>query len=563
MAPEKLRYKKLGEILLDKGLITQSELLQALEEQKVSKKPLGEILVSKGLTTWEQITEAVSEQYGIPMLKDLPRMIPVEVLRAVPKAMIEELRIIPIDKQNDTLVLVTDTVYNYPRIMSEVKFLTGKNPIVYLVTPQVFSLLYAQHIQGAPMALAEELRTEVSELESEPVEEEVLSEVDAPIVRLVNTIVHKAVEMEASDIHIEPFRGYVRVRYRIDGLLRKITEIPKNQNPAIVTRIKIMSGLDISEKRLPQDGKFYMNIKGEQYDFRVSTMPSVYGEKIAMRILKVSGAYRQLEELGYSEHNYKNILRLLERPHGIILVTGPTGSGKSTTLVAMINKLKDITLNIMTVEDPVEYTIDGITQCQVNPEIGLTFARFLRSFLRQDPDIIMIGEMRDKETASLAIEASLTGHLVLSTLHTNSAAGAVDRLVNMGIDRHMISTALVGVISQRLVRKLCDGCKVRVDLRPEYIELWKNAFPEIEPAEYSAGPGCPECGGTGYRGRVAVAEVLMMDREIKELVVSGGGEREIYDLALRKGMRPMFLDGFEKVLRGITSFDEVLRVTAP
>ncbi|AEH51302.1 GspE/PulE family protein [Pseudothermotoga thermarum] len=561
MAPDRIRFKRLGEILLEKGLITQKELQQALEEQKTSKKPLGEILVEKGYVTWDQITQALSEQYGIPVLKDLPRTVPVEVLKAVPRALIDELRIIPIGKQDDSLIIVTDTVYNYPRILSEVKFVTGKNPIVYLVTPQIYSILYAQHIQGAPMALAQEVPTEVIEVEPEAAEEEVLAEADAPIVRLVNTIIQKAVEMEASDIHIEPFRSYVRVRYRIDGLLRKITDIPKNQHPAIVTRIKIMSGLDISEKRLPQDGKFYINIKGEQYDFRVSTMPSVYGEKVAMRILKVSGAYRQLEELGYSEHNYHLILKLLERPHGIILVTGPTGSGKSTTLVAMINKLKDITVNIMTVEDPVEYTIDGVTQCQVNPEIGLTFARFLRSFLRQDPDIIMIGEMRDKETAALAIEASLTGHLVLSTLHTNSAAGAIDRLVNMGIDRHMISTALIGVISQRLVRKLCDSCKIKVDLREDYVELWKQVFPELEPCEYVAGPGCAECGGTGYKGRVAVAEVLMMDREIKELVVAGGGEREIYDLALRKGMRPMFIDGFEKVLKGITSFEEVLRVT--
>jgi type IV pilus assembly protein PilB len=227
----------------------------------------------------------------------------------------------------------------------------------------------------------------------------------------------------------------------------------------------------------------------------------------------------------------------------------------------MINKLKDITVNIVTAEDPVEYTIDGVTQCQVSPEIGLTFARFLRSFLRQDPDIIMIGEMRDKETANLAIEAALTGHLVLSTLHTNSAAAAVDRLVNLGVDRHLLSTALIGVVSQRLVRKLCENCRIKAQLRPEYLQMWKEVFPDLEPVEYTVGPGCTECNGMGYKGRVAVGEVLMLDREIKDVIVAGGGEREIYDLALRKGMRPMFIDGFEKVLKGITSFEEVLRVT--
>lgn len=562
MPLDKPRYKRLGEILVEKGLITQEELSRALEEQRKNRKALGEILVDMGLISWEQITDALSEQYNVPVLKDPPKTVPVEVLRSIPRAMIEELRVIPVDKQNDKLVAITDSVYNLSRITSEIKFLTGKDPVIYLVTPMIFSLMYAQHIQGAPMALAEEIPAEQIEPVVEEEVEETLAEVEAPVVRMVNAIIQKAVQMEASDIHIEPFRNYVRVRYRVDGLLRKITDYSKVQHNAVVTRVKIMSGLDISEKRLPQDGKFYMNIQGEQYDFRVSTLPSVHGEKVVMRILKVSGSYKQLEELGFSEFNYKRISDLLRRPNGIILITGPTGSGKSTTLVAMINKLKDVTLNIITAEDPVEYTVDGITQCQVNPEIGLTFARYLRSFLRQDPDIIMIGEMRDKETANLAVEASLTGHLVLSTLHTNSAAAAIDRMVNMGIDRHMISTSLIGVISQRLVRKLCDNCRVKAELRKEYLELLKSAFPEIEPVEYTAGSGCPECGGSGYKGRVAIGEVLVVTRDVKDLITSGGGEREIYDLALKKGMRPMFIDGFEKVLKGITSFDEVLRVTA-
>ncbi|MCS7175111.1 GspE/PulE family protein [Pseudothermotoga sp.] len=561
--PDKIRYRRIGEILLEKGLITKEQLNRALENQRLTKKALGEVLVELGYVTWEELTEALAEQYNIPMLKDPPRIIAAEVLNSLPRALLEELRIVPIDKRDGRLILVTDTIHNVSRIKGEVRFITGQEPAVYLVTPSLFALLHKQHIQGGIAELAQEVPTaeerEPEVLTLEEVEE--VEEAEAPIIKMVNALIHRAVQMEASDIHIEPFRNYVRVRYRIDGLLRKVIDYPKAQHGAVVTRIKIMSGLDISEKRLPQDGKFYMNVHGEQYDFRVSTMPSVHGEKVVMRILKVSAAYKQLEELGFSEYNYKLISALLKRPNGIILVTGPTGSGKSTTLVAMINKLKDITVNIVTAEDPVEYTIDGVTQCQVSPEIGLTFARFLRSFLRQDPDIIMIGEMRDKETANLAIEAALTGHLVLSTLHTNSAAAAVDRLVNLGVDRHLLSTALIGVISQRLVRKLCESCRVKVNLRSEYLQMWKEVFPELEPVEYTVGSGCIECNGVGYKGRVAIGEVLVLDRELKDLIVAGAGEREIYDLALRKGMRPMFIDGFEKVLKGTTSFEEVLRVT--
>lgn len=561
--PERAKYKRIGEILLEKGLITKDQLNRALEHQRLTKKALGEVLVELGYVTWEELTEALAEQYNMPLLKDPPRVVPVEVLNSLPRALLEELRIIPIDKRDGRLILVTDTIHNISRIRGEVRFITGQEPTIYLVTPSLFALLYKQHIQGGIAELAQEVpAAEEGESEVLTLEEtEEVEEAEAPIIKMVNALIHRAVQMEASDIHIEPFRNYVRVRYRIDGLLRRVIDYSKTQHGAVVTRIKIMSGLDISEKRLPQDGKFYMNIQGEQYDFRVSTMPSVHGEKVVMRILKVSSAYKQLEELGFSEYNYKLISTLLKRPNGIILVTGPTGSGKSTTLVAMINKLKDITVNIVTAEDPVEYTIDGVTQCQVSPEIGLTFARFLRSFLRQDPDIIMIGEMRDKETANLAVEAALTGHLVLSTLHTNSAAAAVDRLVNLGVDRHLLSTALIGVISQRLVRKLCENCRVKAELRPEYLQMWKEVFPELEPIEYTVGSGCVDCNGIGYKGRVAIGEVLVLDRELKDLIVTGAGEREIYDLALRKGMRPMFIDGFEKVLKGITSFEEVLRVT--
>ena len=556
------RYRKLGEILMEKGYITEKELMEAMEAQKELKKPLGELLIEMGYITSKELVEALSEQYGIPVLEDLPKNIPLNILGSLPKSIIEELRVIPIDKKDDgTLVVVTDSGINLPRIRQEIRFLTGKDPEIYFVTPEDYTLLYQTYVLGTPTDLVEESFVTIEPIEEEEEELEIEEET-APIVRLVSSLINRAIDLGASDIHIEPFKNYVRVRYRIDGVLRKVLDYAKAQHSGVVTRIKIMSNLDISEKRLPQDGKFYTVRNGEQYDFRVSTMPTVFGEKIVLRILQVSAANKQLEELGYSEYNYKRIKSLIEKPYGIILVTGPTGSGKSTTLVAMINALKGDHVNIITAEDPVEYTIEGVNQCQVNPEIGLTFARYLRAFLRQDPDIIMVGEIRDKETAQLAVEASLTGHLVLSTLHTNTAAAAIARLVEMGVDPHLLSTSLLGIIAQRLVRKLCNSCKVEGRLEEKFIKIVKDYFPDRDPIVYfPSEEGCAECRGMKYRGRVAIAEVLIVDDDIRRMIAEGATEQELFKKAVEKGMRPMFIDGMEKVMEGITSTEEVLRVT--
>lgn len=562
------RYKKLGELLLERGFITESELERALEIQKQTRKPLGEVLLELGYVTEDEILDALSEQYGAPILKNLPKNIPLNVIGSLPKNMVETLRVIPIEKKEDgTLVVVTDNGVNIPRIRQEIRFLTGKMPEVYLVTSRDFSLLYQTHVLGVPLDLFEEpyVVMEEAPVEQETKEETEVEAEEAPIVRLVNNIINRAIEMGASDIHIEPFKRSVRVRFRIDGMLRKILEYQKAQHGAVVARIKIMSNLDVSERRLPQDGKFYTIKNGEQYDFRVSTMPSAFGEKVVLRILKVSEANRRLEELGYSDYNYNRIMELLRKPYGIILVTGPTGSGKSTTLVAMINYLKDESVNIITAEDPIEYTIEGVTQCQVFPEIGLTFARYLRAFLRQDPDIIMVGEIRDRETAQLAVEASLTGHLVLSTLHTNTAAGAVTRLVEMGVDPHLLGTSLLGVIGQRLVRRLCEKCKVPTPIEDKKIaEHFERHFGYVPERIFTPSPeGCPECRGMKYRGRMAIGEVLIVSDEIKRLLSSRATEQDIFEVAVREGMRPMFVDGLEKVAQGLTSFEEVLRVVSP
>jgi len=563
MAPDGLRkrYKRLGEILVDKGYITEKELKSALSKKSETGKQLGEVLVDMGYVTWEEITRALAEQYDLEVLEDIPTDIPLDVLSKIPRNVIEQLRVIPIREEEDgTLVVVTDNTSEILRIESSIKFLTGKAPKILLTNPITFEYLYKAHVLGSP----EELDMFVeNEFESDEAELDVLSESEeenAPIVKLVSMIIHKAIEKDASDIHIEPERMTVGVRFRVDGMLKNVMTYPRSQHNAVVIRIKIMANLDISERRRPQDGKFYLKIGNEQYDFRVSTMPSVYGETVVMRILKVSAANRELEDLGFNEYNVERINNLLSKPYGIILVTGPTGSGKSTTLVAMINELKDESVNIITAEDPVEYTIEGVTQCQVKPEIGLTFASYLRSFLRQDPDIIMVGEIRDRETAQLAIEASMTGHLVLSTLHTNDAPSAVDRLINLGVDPRLVSTSLLGIIAQRLVRKINTRCVVnKVNLRDDLIKFWEKYYKDIyDPFEYNVEEGM-EC-GEPYKGRTAIGEVLIVDGKLKEKIAQGASVKEIKETAEEHGMRTMFIDGLEKILKGETTVEEILRV---
>ncbi len=557
----KRRYKRLGEMLLEKGFITENELARALEYKRETGKPLGEALVELGYVTWDEITHALAEQFGVEVLDTIPTEIPADVLAKLPRNVIEDLHIIPLkEEENGRLVIVTDTATDISRIESSIKFLTGKEPKILLTSPVTFDYLYKTFITGN----AEDMNFEPVYVEEDIEETEVISEEEeenAPIVKLVSMIIHRAIEKEASDIHIEPARNYVRVRYRMDGMLKNIMTYPKSQHNAVVIRIKIMANLDISERRRPQDGKFFMKVAGEQYDFRVSTMPSVYGETVVMRILKVSSANKRLEDLGFNEYNVQRIKKMLTSPYGIILVTGPTGSGKSTTLVAMINELKNEAVNIVTAEDPVEYTIEGITQCQVRPEIGLNFAAYLRSFLRQDPDIIMVGEIRDRETAQLAIEASMTGHLVLSTLHTNDAPSAVDRLRNLGVDPRLVSTSLLGIIAQRLVRKINPRCKtekrpLREDLKVYWEQYYKDVYEPYEYVPSNKGESCEDM----YRGRTAVGEVLLVDELMREKIADGSPVKDLEKAAIMGGMRKMFVDGLEKVLKGETTVEEVFRV---
>ncbi len=530
-------YKRLGELLIDQGLISEDTLQQAVSLQKKVNKPIGEILVGMGVISWEDIYDSLSKQYGLKVLQDLPNMLSPEVLRMIPKPVADRLNVIPIEylPENGLLRVVTTDVLKVPQIDRELSFLTGE------IIDNTFSI---------------DQRSEV-DLDEEKVDETD----DTPVAKFINSLLDNGIRSDASDIHLEPYEKMAVARMRVDGVLRKILSYPRKAHNSVVSRIKVMSNLDISEKRMPQDGKFYIRRGNEQFDMRVSTMPTIFGEKVVMRILRVSNAKKQLEDLGLSDYNRQRFESIITSPYGIILVSGPTGSGKSTTLVAVLNQVTSDKVNVLTAEDPVEYTIEGISQCQVNTDIGLTFARYLRSFLRQDPDIIMVGEIRDRETAQLAIEASLTGHLVFSTIHTNSAAGAVARLVNMGVDPFLLGTSLIGVMGQRLVRKLCNNCKVKIPVREEVRKIASMLYPNRDDfSEYIPGNGCPECRGMGYRGRTSISEILVVDSKLRQLIGENASEREIAAAAISGGMRTLYNDGVQKVIDGITSLEEIKRV---
>ena len=575
MSTSIFQYKRLGEILIENQYLTEKEIELAVSLQKQEKKPLGQILVEKGFVTWNDIATALSKQYSLPFLESVAEIEPdPDALSILSKHNIENWRAIPFSKDEDrNLKVLIDQTNSLPSIKRDIQFITGYTPSFYIVSkPNLDYLL--KELFGSAIDSVEDLKSSIevtsgkpqAVMELEPSAQ--MGDIDkestadsAPVIKFVNEMVMGAVTQEASDIHIEPQEKNVRVRFRIDGLLRKIAEYPVKLHSSIVSRIKIISKLDIAERRLPQDGKFFVRVKGEQYDLRVSTMPSIFGEKIVLRLLRVSNSTKRLDDLGLSDYNYKRLSTLLESPYGILLVTGPTGSGKSTTLAGVLNQLKAVTNNMITVEDPVEYSITGTTQCQVQPEIGLTFARYLRAILRQDPDIIMVGEIRDKETAILAMEASMTGHLVLSTLHTNTASAAIYRLVNMGIEADVLGVSLIGIVAQRLVRTLCDSCKKKAPLASEEME---KVAAQLLPghSEYSVcvPEGCQRCRKTGYRGRTAIHEVLIMDKRIRALMLENTPERIIEENARKAGMRTMFEDGIYKALMGITSIDEVKRV---
>jgi type IV pilus assembly protein PilB len=550
--------KQLGDILLDSGLVTHQQLTDAFDEHQRAGRALGRVLVEQGVLTESQLVAALAQQIGLPFvdLSDFP--VDGAAIASVPPAVCRRYNALPIAYEDGKLVVAMSDPANVFAI-DDIRSLTGieVKPAVATKSDVNAAINRYHRVDGdlddLTMSLEAEEEDDLSGLK-EVVE-------DAPIVKFVNLLITQAIQDRASDIHLEPTERDLRVRFRIDGVLHEIMRSPKNIQSGVISRLKIMADINIAERRIPQDGRLSVNAHGKKIDLRVATLPTVWGEKVVMRVLDNSTAMLRLSDLGFSDGNYERYSQSFTKPYGMILVTGPTGSGKSTTLYATLNIVSRPEINVITVEDPVEYRIPGINQVQVNNKAGLTFAGALRSILRSDPDVVLIGEVRDHETAQIAIEAALTGHLVLTTLHTNDAPSAVTRLVEMGIEPFLVGSALDCVLAQRLARRLCSKC--RQEYVPEPADLVSARFPWVDGAELPTlfrAVGCSACSKTGYKGRLALHEVMPVTEEIERLAVERASAAVITQVAKEQGMATLRDDGMAKVLAGVTTLEEILRV---
>ncbi len=558
--------KQLGEVLLDEGLVTEAQLLAALDEQTAMGTSLGRTLVELGMLTEAQLVRALAAQVGMEFV-DLDEY-PVDraAVAMVQGALCRRHGVLPVALRDGALVLATADPGNVVAV-DDVRTVSGM-PVIPVVATYDNLLRAIDRFCRADGEM-EDLTSAFEESQSQADLDADLSRMgevvddDAPIVRFVNLLVTQAITDRASDIHIEPTEHDLRVRYRIDGVLHETQRSPKNIQGGVISRVKIMSDIDIAEKRKPQDGRMSVVHNGRKIDLRVATLPTVWGEKIVMRILDNSTASLDLRDLSFLEHNYETYRESYTKPYGMILVTGPTGSGKSTTLYATLNAVSKPEINVITVEDPVEYRLPGINQVQVNPKAGMTFAAALRSILRSDPDVVLLGEIRDHETAQIAVEAALTGHLVLSTLHTNDAPSAVTRLTEMGIEPFLVGSALDCVVAQRLARRLCPKCKEAYVPTPA--ELVAARFPWVDGEdlpELFRPAGCSTCSRTGYKGRLALHEVMRVTEEIERHAVAHSSSADIAATAVKQGMTSLRDDGWYKVVAGQTSLEEILRVVA-
>ncbi|MBU4149332.1 MAG: type II secretion system ATPase GspE [Candidatus Omnitrophica bacterium] len=559
---------KLGQILLNEKIITEEELKKALEVQKKEGGKLGELLINIGLVSEKDIVIAIAKQLSIPyasyakgLLKPAEGQ---ELSKMVPEEYARKHMLLPISKHLNSLTVAFVDPLDLITIDS-LKHMTGCeiNPIIATGSDLKRAI---DEFYGKEDLLKDAI-SDSYDLEDFAVEKSIESDdlsldelisraEEAPIVKLVDLLLMQAIKDRVSDIHIEPFKNKINIRYRIDGVLYEIPPPAKHLLPALVSRIKILSNLDIAERRLPQDGSFLVKVEKKGIDIRVSSIPTIYGEKVVMRILDKSATPLDLGELGFEAQELESFRKAIFSPHGLILITGPTGSGKTTTLYAALNEMKSPHKNICTVEDPVEYKLEGINQVQIKPKIGLTFAAALRSFLRQDPDIIMVGEVRDMETAQICVRSSLTGHLVLSTLHTNDAPSAISRLIDIGIEPYLISSSLILVGAQRLVRKLCPECKEAYET-PKKIMSDLNIKQEL----LYKPKGCDYCSHTGYRGRIAIYEIIIVNDKLKELISRGAGLGEIKEIVRGMGVRSLSESGIKKIAEGVTSIEEVMSIT--
>jgi len=567
----KIAKRRLGDVLVEQGLITEGQLRECISVQRSTNQNLPHILVQKGYLSEEDLVVTLSEQLGIPHIRLAHYKIPKEVLKEVPETLARQYQMLPISVTGDVLTLGMADPLNI-MALDDLKMLTSYEiePVVALMSELVDAIEAHYGVGKQSAELYNELVADDSSDNLEVIEEQdditdmVSMEAeaqDAPVVRLVNLILVNALEATASDIHVEPYEKILRVRYRVDGVLEETKNPPKSVQPALISRLKIMSNLDIAEHRLPQDGRFRIKFKGREIDFRIAFLPCYYGEKVVMRVLDKGNLTLELDKLGFEAQPMEAFSEALALPYGMLLVTGPTGSGKTTTLYSALHKLNQPTSNIVTVEDPVEYELFGVNQVQTHADIGLTFASALRQILRQDPDIVMVGEIRDEETADTAVKAALTGHLVLSTLHTNDAASVFTRLTDMGLEPFLVQSSVALAAAQRLMRRVCPDCKESVDVPEDVLERIQFR-PGDDPPNFVRARGCSRCKDTGYKGRLAVIEAMPNYAELQELVLKRAASTQLKEMAIKCGMKTLRQNALAKAARGITTIEEVLRTTA-
>ncbi|MFA7240699.1 MAG: type II secretion system ATPase GspE [Sulfuricellaceae bacterium] len=557
--------KRLGEILIERGKLDAASLERALRVQEADHgERIGTILTRTGMAAERDVMEALSAQLGLPLASaaDYPEFPLLEEQISV--RFLKQSRVLPLREDEGQLVLAMAEPQDEFAIKA-FGLLTHRAIAVRLAAPSelesAFERLYGSG-KSSMDQIVDEAVTREEEVGSEDLQQLKDMASEAPIIRLVSLIIGHALEARASDIHIEPFENRLIVRYRVDGVMHEVESPPRRFSAAVISRIKIMASLDIAERRLPQDGRIKLRIQGKEIDLRVSTVPTMHGESVVMRILDKSGTALDFATLGFDADVLQRFLDVLMQPHGILLVTGPTGSGKTTTLYTALDRLNNPDLKILTVEDPVEYQMEGINQIQVKPQIGLTFANALRSIVRQDPDVIMIGEIRDLETAQIAVQSALTGHMVLSTLHTNDAASTINRLLDMGMDDYLLTSTVNGILAQRLVRTLCLHCREAHAALPEVVEeMQLGRFTHDSPIMLYRPVGCEQCGGTGYKGRLSIVELLVMSDAIRSLVMRHVTAGEIRQQAIAEGMQTLYENGLRKAVMGVTTIEEVLRVT--
>jgi type IV pilus assembly protein PilB len=558
---------RLGELLVRNELISEQQLVDALKDQKEHGGRLGSCLVRLGFVQEEELSAFLSKQYGVPSINLTEFEIDPDVIRQIPVEIAQKYQIVPVNRAGSTLIVAMNDPSNIFAI-DDIKFMTGFNvEVVVANESSIKTAIDRYYDQSASLA---DVMGDLDDIDLEVVDEHDDVDVgalekateDAPVVKLVNLILTDAIKKKASDIHIEPYEKVFRVRYRIDGVLYDVMKPPMKLRAAITSRVKIMAELDIAERRLPQDGRIKIKLPGgKDMDYRVSCLPTLFGEKIVLRLLDKSNLQLDMTKLGYEELPLKWFKEEIHKPFGMVLVTGPTGSGKTVSLYSALAELNDTSLNISTAEDPVEFNFAGINQVQMHEEIGLNFANALRSFLRQDPDIIMIGEIRDFETAEIGVKAALTGHLVLSTLHTNDAPSTISRMLNMGIEPFLVSSAVNLITAQRLGRRVCSECKVPEEI-PKQALLDAGVSPEeVDDFVCYRGEGCPKCNNSGYKGRVGIYQVMPMFEEIRELVLAGANTAEIKRESMRLGVKTMRQSALTKLKEGVTSLEEVLRCT--